>query len=124
MPPNTPPLPSGGVSPTDILTALRNAVQAINALSNNYLAINGKTSKENISATTLVSANPGRVAAVSVTTAGSTTGLIYDSSNASVLTSPLFVVPEAVGVYVVNLPVDSGIVVVPGTSQVLTVSFA
>jgi hypothetical protein len=67
---------------------------------------------------------PGRVAVISVVVAGSTTGKVIDSSLASASGPITYVIPEAVGVYVVNLPCAYGILVTPGTSQVLTVSYS
>jgi hypothetical protein len=116
--------PASGASLSDLLTAVKNLVTAVGALQQAYLNVNGVSSLEAISTTTVVKSSAGRVAAISVTTAGSTVGHVYDSANASVTTAPLYVIPEAVGLYIVNLPVNSGIVVAVGSGQVLTVSWS
>jgi len=109
---------------SDILTATKNIVTALNGAATTYLNVQGAKNTSQISATTLVSANAGRVASISVTTAGSTTGKIYDTNLATSTVNLIYIIPQAVGVYIVNLPVSIGIVVVPGTSQVLTISYS
>ena len=118
-----PPLNSS-VSLSDILTAAKNIASALNNGAQTYLNIQGAQNLAAISTTTLVRAGGGRIAQISVTTAGSTTGLVYDTNLASSTSNPIYVIPEAVGLYLVNLPVNFGIVVAPGTSQVLTISYS
>jgi hypothetical protein len=117
-------LPSAGTSISDILTALKNLVEAVNNASRAYLNVNGVSTQEAISAATLVKGSPGRVAGVSVTTAGSAAGAIYDSSAVGTLTNKLWVIPNTVGFYSVPLPTNYGLVVVPGTGQVVAVSWS
>lgn len=109
---------------SDILTAAKNIVTAINGLAQSYNEVQGSISVPAVSALTQISQKGGRVASISVTTAGTSTGLVYDSNAATVTTRPVYVIPEAVGVYVVNLPVSYGVLVQPGTGQVLTVSYS
>lgn len=73
----------------------------------------------------LIKSASGVLFRVSVTTAGTTTGAVYDTNaTGSVGASNLVaVIPEAVGVYEFVWPCQTGIVVVPGTSQVLSVSY-
>lgn len=113
-------------SASDILSALKNIVVALNNASQAYINVNGASSTEAITGATLLKASAGRVASVSVITAGSTTGKIYDSNSVSLTTTPLYVIPEAVSntPYVVNMPCDAGIVIVPGTGQSVTVSWS
>ena len=108
---------------TDILTTLKNGVTAISNAAQTYANVQGTGNVSAITAGTVVKNSQGRVAVVSVTTVGSTTGVIYDSSTATA-TRPIYIIPTAVGVYVVNLPTSYGIYVVPGTSQVVTVSYS
>lgn len=79
----------------------------------------------NISTSTLIKSASGVLFRVSVTTAGTTTGAVYDTNaTGSVGAANLVgVIPEAVGVYEFVWPCQTGIVVVPGTSQVLSVSY-
>lgn len=113
-----------GASLSDILTVARNLVQAVNGVAASYNSVQGKTNKSGIAAATQVQLGAGRVAQISVTTAGSSTGAIYDTASAASTLNQIYVIPEAVGLYVVNLPVGIGMVIVPGTSQVLTVSYS
>jgi len=112
------------VSPGDILTALKNIVTALNNEAQTYLNVAGAQNLAAFTGTQLVKNSAGRVAVISVTTAGSTTGLVYDCNTLTTLSKPIFVIPQAVGVYPVNLPCNFGIVVATGTSQVVTVSFS
>ena len=110
------------VSTSDILSAVKNIVTAINGVTTAYLNVNGTATATTISAATIVKNSAGRVATVSITTSAGG-GIIYDSSTAST-TRPIYDIPSTVGVFVVNLPVSYGIYVVPGSGQVLTVSYS
>lgn len=118
------PAASGGASLSDILTAIKNLVEAVNNASQAYRAVNGVSTKEGITAPIVLKASPGRIASVSVIVAGSAPGTLYDSSQASVPTAPLYLIPNTVGVFVVNLPTDTGLLVVPGSGQTVTVSWS
>lgn len=121
------PTPSNGfpgASLSDLLSVARNIVQAINGAAQTYLSVQGAQDMTGIAATTLVKTGQGRVCSVSVTTAGSATGTIYDYASVTSPANPLYVIPMAVGVYVVNLPVGLGVVVTPGTGQTLALSFS
>ena len=113
-------------STSDVLSAIKNIVTALNAATQAYLNVNGQTVAQAITTPTVIKASAGRVASVSVIVAGSSTGRIYDSASVGVTNKPLYVVPDTVGStpYVVNLPANFGILVVPGTGQTLTVSFS
>ena len=106
---------------SDILTATKNIVTAINGLGQTYLQVVGSKSSGQISAATVVMVGQGRLARVVVTTAGAV-GSIYDASVSSATTPKIFVIPNVVGVTEVNIPVDNGIVVTPGAGQVVTIS--
>lgn len=109
---------------SDILTTAQNIASAINAAARAYINVQGAQNYPLIAGATLVKSSAGRVASVSVTTVGSATGAIYDTNLVTSTSNLIYVIPEAVGVYVVNLPVSFGIVVVPGTDQILTVSYS
>jgi len=109
---------------SDILTAAKNIVTALNNASQTYLNVNGARSSCNISAATVVSSSSGRCVSVIVTTAGSTTGSVYDSISTSNTTLSVFVIPNTVGVFTVNCPVTNGIVVAPGSGQIVTVVYS
>ena len=109
---------------TDILTTAQNIVRAISVLGTTYLQVQGNQVRNGISTTTVVSTGQGRLARIVVTTAGSAAGGAYDASVASITTSPIIVIPNTVGVIEVNIPTNNGIVIAPGTGQVVTVSYS
>ncbi len=128
-PPSAGSTQSAGASLSDILSAIKNLVTAVNALAQNYLNVEGLTNSGPLTAPTVVKASAGRVARVSVTTLGSTTGTIYDGAAltswvAPVVPKPMYIIPEAVGVYELNWPFDFGILVVPGTGMAVSVSWS
>jgi hypothetical protein len=108
----------------DILTTQKNGVFGINGIagSNYYLA--GKLTAPTVTATTLIRSGAGWVARVSVTVAGSTSGIIYDSNATTTLTTPIAIIANTVGIVTVNLPVTNGIVFVPGTGMTATISYS
>ena len=109
---------------SDMLTAAKNSVTAINTLGQTYLQVSGSKVSTQISVATLLSVGQGRLARVIVTTAGSAAGSIYDASAASATTPKIFVIANTLGVTEVNIPVNNGIVIAPGTGQVVTVSYS
>ena len=96
------------------------------SVSNTGPTLGGAFSRYDLSGSAvLIKSASGVLYRVSVTTAGTTTGAIYDTNaTGSIGASNLVaVIPEAVGVYEFIWPCQTGIVVVPGTSQVLSVSY-
>lgn len=80
----------------------------------------------NINASTLIKKGQGMLAVVSVLTAGSTNGSVHDADsigNASAA-NQLMTIPPLEGVIAIRCPIYNGIVVVPGTGQVVTVIYA
>lgn len=118
------PQQTGGASLSDLLTVAKNIAQAINALAQSYLNVQGAQNFSGLTAATVVKTTAGRVANISVIVAGSATGIVYDSAATGNTTKPLFVIPMTVGVYVVNLPVSFGITISPGTGQTVSGSFS
>lgn len=109
---------------SDILTAAKNVVTAINGVALTYLNVQGIQNSGKLTAATLVQLGAGRVATVSITTAGSAVGYIYDANSTASTTNPVYVIPNTVGVVFVNMPVGLGLVVAPGTGQAVTVSYS
>jgi hypothetical protein len=109
---------------SDLLTTAKNIASAINGVAQTYLNVQGAKIRQNMTASTVVSSEAGRLAMVTVTTAGSAVGTIYDSASTSITTRPIYTIPNTVGVVFVNLPVTYGIVVTPGTGQAVTVSYS
>lgn len=82
-------------------------------------------SELNLDAESVVKSSPGTVLRVNVITAGSDPGSVNDSktegeADASNL---IFAIPNEVGSYDVNFPALVGILVVPGTGQVVALSY-
>lgn len=109
---------------SDILTAAKNVVTAINGAAQAYTSVQGTQNSGNLTAATLVYLGPTRICTVSVTTAGSSVGNIYDAFLAGATTNLLYVIPNTIGVYVVNMPVSSGLAVSPGSGQAVVVSYS
>jgi hypothetical protein len=109
---------------SDLLTTAKNIASAINGVAQTYVAVQGAKIYQNITADLVVSRKPGRLATISVTTAGTTVGTIYDSAATTITTRPIYTIPNTVGVVFVNLPVAYGVVVTPGTGQAVTVSYS
>lgn len=116
--------PPPATSSSDITTA-QNLVQAMYAVSNTLNSVLGQANYPAIAANTLVLTGQGRVCMVSVTTAGSATGTIYDANNLMDTSRPIWTIPTTItNPLWVNIPVGYGIVVAPGTGQVLTVTYS
>jgi hypothetical protein len=119
---------AASTSLSDLLTAAKNLVVALNNAADAYLSVNGKSTLEAITTPTVVKSTAGRIVSVSIITQGSSTGMIYDSNAVGVTTAPLWVIPEAAASggepYVINMATNSGILVVPGTGQSVTVNWS
>lgn len=109
---------------SDILASSQNIASAVNTASATYLNVQGSRNATAITAATLVKLGAGRVAVVSVLVAGSAVGAIYDTNAATSTAGQIFVIPQTVGVTVLNMPVAFGIVVAPGSNQVITISYS
>jgi len=108
----------------DILTSAQNLVNAVNNVATTYLNVQGAKNAAALTTATLVKSSPGRVAVVSILTAGSAVGAIYDANALGVTTGKIYTIPMTVGVVIVNLPTSYGIVVAPGSGQVVTISYS
>lgn len=111
-------------SVVDLQTVAQNIAQNLNQLSQTWLTVNGAASYPAIAATTLVKNTAGRLVRISITTAGTTAGIIYDAQATGLTTRPVYSIPNTLGVVELNFPMGYGIVVVPGTGQVVTVTYS
>lgn len=109
---------------SDLLTSSQNIVKAINNATETYAKINGRQIAAGINAATVVSTAAGRLATLSIVTGGTVAGVIYDATSTTDTTSPLYAIPTTPGIVYINLPVTKGIVVAPGTGQVVTVGYS
>jgi hypothetical protein len=108
----------------DMLTTAKNIVTALNQLGQTYLQVQGTQQINGITTPTLVQSGQGRLCRVIVTVAGSGDGAIYDAASSSLTTGKVFLVPKDHGIYEVNLPINNGIVVAPGSGQTISVSYS
>jgi hypothetical protein len=110
----------------DLLSAHKNVVQGVNNWGQITSNLAGIKNSGEISTTTLLTPKLGWVANVSVIVAGSTTGTIYDAPNIrqAGTGNRIYIIPTTVGVTSVMLPVDTSIVVTPGTGQIVVVSYS
>lgn len=116
---------------SDILTASKNLVTAVNGLGQTYLKVNGVVRSVSATGVTpvLISSGQGRLASISVTaSSGNNTGMIYDLSSTDpagiVIANSLCFIDHLKGVTYVNLPYNNGLVVVPGTGMTVVVSYS
>lgn len=109
---------------TDILTATKNIVTAINNASQTYSSVNGTQTRLDLTAATLIKSGEGRIAYISVIVAGSAVGKAYDSTNTAGTSNALCAIPNTIGVFQVNIPFTTGLVVTPGTGQTVSVSYS
>lgn len=77
----------------------------------------------NITTATVVKATKGRIGKVIVNTAGSTVGTVSDSATTASAANLIYNIPDTVGIYDLNFPCATGILITPGTGQVLSVSY-
>ena len=119
---------------TDILTVGKNVATAVADLGTQYLSVYGTQTARNIITATLVKSGSGRVMKVIVlATNGSSTGAIYDANTTTqaVAGNLLWTIPAAVSAasasstpVELNLPFQSGLVIVPGTGMIVVVSYS
>jgi len=109
---------------SDILTAAKNIVTALNQLGQSFLQVEGSNMQSNITSATLVKTGQGRIARVIVVVAGSSTGAVYDASSATATNDKLLTIPTTLGVGEANIPVNNGIVVAPGTGQTVAIVYS
>lgn len=88
-------------------------------------ARSGFNASYNLSAAAVVKGTPGRAVRVSVLVAGTTAGSVNDcaTTGAAAVSNQVAVIPNVVGVVLLDWPHQTGIVVVPGTGQVLAVAY-
>lgn len=78
----------------------------------------------NISSPTVVKLGASRIVRVSVLSAGSSVGGVYDQATVTGYTvaTQVAVIPNVVGITFIDWPCTNGILIIPGTGQVVAVS--
>lgn len=79
-----------------------------------------------ITAATVVKPNAGTVYTILVSIAGTAAGAVYDANTTGgdVAANLVASIPDATGVVQINWPCKSGILVVPGAGQTVSIAFA
>jgi hypothetical protein len=115
----------------DILSAQKNGVVALNSIAG-YDGLRtgyfGNTNTKEIAAATtkVIKASSGWLATISVIAAGSTTGYIYDTNNASLLTgNRIYAIPSSlgIGIYQIQIPFATGLTIVTGTGSIVSLTY-
>ena len=109
----------------DFLTSVQNLVKAFNSFTQSNIQLSGASNTKNLSSALLIKTGTGRIATVSVTTAGTAVGGLYDSATQGGATSAtlLVVVPMEVGVFPINMTYQDGLVYVPGLGQSAAIGY-
>jgi hypothetical protein len=91
------------------------------------IPVTGEVAAFNItSGAKLIKVGPGRVGTLTTIVAGTTVGTVNDAATtgAAAVANQIAAVPNTLGASVsLNFPFDKGLVIVPGTGQVLAVSY-
>jgi hypothetical protein len=89
------------------------------------LTCRSRTLLSNVTAQAVVKTGVGRISTVIVNTAGSTAGTVSNvATTAGVAAANLiYNIPNTVGIYALDMPFVAGLVITPGTGQVLTISY-
>ena len=109
---------------SDILTAAKNVVTSVNQLGLTYLKVQGAVRSTTMTTTTLVTSGQGRLASVSVVVAGSSACVIYDGTDTASTANALAAITNVIGVTVINMPYNNGLVVDPGTGMTVVVTYS
>jgi hypothetical protein len=117
----------------DLVTVQKNGVLAVNALTEAlanfrtfYEQVQGTQTYLGLSNDSLLSKSSGRLATILVTTAGSAAGTIHDASTvgSAGAANIIGVIPMSAGLVYVGFPFTNGLVVKPGTGQVLSLCYS
>lgn len=85
----------------------------------------GSQSALGLAASTVIKTGSGRVARVSITTAGAI-GAIYDAASVGAAGAANLIgsIPATVGVYYFDFPFNNGLIYIPGSAQVASISYS
>lgn len=88
--------------------------------------LGGNATSLNIAAAAVVKATGGQLWTVNNSVLGTSVGSVHDCATTGAATAANLVasIPEAIGTYTYNMPFFVGMVVVPGTAQVLAVAYS
>ncbi|KPK13923.1 MAG: hypothetical protein AMJ56_00260 [Anaerolineae bacterium SG8_19] len=111
---------------SDILTAQKNGVVAINNVAQTNQRALGVVTSQTVTASTVIFVGSGYLVNFSVVVAGSAAGTIYDfnSTTSPPAADALCAVPATVGVIKTGQVFTNGLVIVPGTGQSINVTYS
>lgn len=114
---------------SDILTTQKNGVVAINNIAQTFLRYIGTNTSPALSTAAVIVVGAGRLVNISVVTAGTAAGTVYNSATYDPLSPPadtqkLFTIPTTAGVINLNLVFAQGLVFVPGTGQRVALTYS
>jgi hypothetical protein len=115
-------LPAAGA--TQLLNSLQALVQALNGAATSYANIVGVANFGPITTATVIKSSAGRICEIAVISAGTTTGYVYDSASTSATTAIMIPIPNIVGVYKVQWPMATGLLVIPGAGQTISGTYS
>lgn len=112
----------------DIFTTAQNIASGLFNLATAWGKVAGTITSLTVddTADVLITAGTGRLVNMSVIEGGSGTGLIYNSSVVTSLldSARLALVPTVEGVYQINVLYTAGLVISPGTGQILNITYS
>jgi hypothetical protein len=107
-----------------IVTTLQNIVTAINSATTNYTNIQGTQDFFNITAPAVIKATSGRIVKISLTVPGSADGTVYDANTVADTSRPIYTISHLTAFQTVGLPVQYGVMIVPGSGMTVAGSFS
>jgi hypothetical protein len=110
----------------DFLTQLKNIVSGINSFTSAFYSVDGLTGANGISTSTVVKTSGARLVTLSVIVGGSAAGTINDTTTVAGAASSNAVcgIPTTAGVYSIYLICNNGLVVVPGSGQIVSIAYS
>jgi len=90
--------------------------------------VNTSASKTTLNVTapgTLVTAGPATISRINVIATGTVAGTVNDVAllGSAAVANQISAIPATIGSYPIEMPINSGLVVVPGTGQTVAVSW-
>lgn len=112
----------------DIFTTAQNIATGLYNLATAWQRVAGTATSSTVddSADVLVVSGTGRFVNISVIDGGSASGIIYNSASTTSLpdAARLAIVPLVEGVYPINVLYTAGLVISPGTGQILNITYS
>lgn len=118
--------PNGGASLSDMLSTVKNLVEATNTLAKAANGLIPQFTSGRLAANTQIQSGFIRVTGISVLAAGAA-GALHDAATLAAAvagTNDIFVVPATVGFTATNMVFANGLVYKPGAAQVATIFYA